>query len=471
MSSTETTTSRKLGNFEVLDQVAEGGMGVLRLARQPELDRLVVLKRMRRKLVNDPSMVARFEREARAAAAVQHQNVVAVYDCFRYRGDHYIAQEFVDGIDLAETVVRLHRIDPRVAARIALGVARGLEEVHSRGIVHRDLKPSNVLLGHGGDVKIADFGIAIERTGPGLTRPGTMLGSMPYMSPEQMMGEQVDYRSDLFSFGILLYEMVTGVPPFQESVEGSPDTLLERMQRGRFDSPSKHGVEVPFWMRRLIRRCLRAKAADRPQTATAIRRILSRKVRAIAPEESRRVIASWLASKGIVRSSDTDTMLRPTVVPATALRHPIRWPWVATVAAAMLLITVLTFSTRPRSEPADTPAPRSESFLMSAATPAAAPFELTASAAVDLPLSRAVDPTPPVSLTPAELRIVASPWAKVTVDDGPSFHTPRAAPVELAPGPHRIVLEHPVHGRHVVDLDLEAGQTFTLRHAFGGASS
>ena len=110
-----------IGNFELLDQVAEGGMGVLRLARQPELDRLVVLKRMRRGLANDPSMVARFRREARAAAAVQHHNVVAVYDCFRYRGDHSIAQEFVDGLDLSEGLQKLRRIDlpPDLLGRIS----------------------------------------------------------------------------------------------------------------------------------------------------------------------------------------------------------------------------------------------------------------------------------------------------------------------------------------------------------------
>lgn len=458
----QSTRSRRLGNFELLDEVAEGGMGVLRLARQPELDRLVVLKRMRRRLANDPSMVARFEREARAAAAVQHQNVVAVYDCFRHRGDHYIAQEFVDGLDLGDALQKVQRIDPGIAARIALGVALGLEEVHSRGIVHRDLKPSNVLIGHGGDVKIADFGIAIERKGPGLTRPGTMLGSVPYMSPEQMMGEQVDYRSDLFSFGILLYEMVTGEPPFQESVEGSPDTLLERMQRGRFVSPKKHGVDLPFWMGRLIRRCLRPRAADRPQTATAVRRILSRKLRAGAPEESRRVIASWMASRGITRLSETDTMLRPTVVPATAFRFPRRlgWVWASTLGAAALLIFVVTRSSGPEPVP-----PANTVWVPEPPAIEAPPPE---SAGALLPVSVAGAPVPaPVSLRPAELRIVASPWAKVTVDGERTFYTPRAAPVELEPGRHRIVLEHPAYARHVVHLDLEAGQTFDLRHVFG----
>src|SRR5262245_7233174 len=120
-------------------------MGVVYLARQPALERLVVLKKIRRELLIDPSMLGRFQREARAAAAVHHHNVVAVYDCFEARGDHYIAQELVRGADLRSILAKLGRLDPAVAAHVALEIARGLEEIHASGIVHRDLKPANVL--------------------------------------------------------------------------------------------------------------------------------------------------------------------------------------------------------------------------------------------------------------------------------------------------------------------------------------
>jgi serine/threonine-protein kinase len=523
-----TTRPKRLGHFEVLPLIAEGGMGVLHLARQPELDRLVVLKRMRQEMATDPSMVARFEREARAAAAVQHQNVVAVYDCFRHRGDHYIAQEFVDGVDLAELLGRVRKIAPDVAARIALGVALGLEEVHSRGIVHRDLKPSNVLIGYGGEIKIADFGIAVERSGPGLTQPGTMLGSVPYMSPEQMMGEHVDYRSDVFTFGILLYEMLAGAPPFRESDEGSEDTLLERIQRGRFVPTRRLGAETPRWMERLVRRCLRPKAAHRPQSMTDVRRAFERRVRATAPADARRHVAAWLGEHGVRKESGTATALRP--VAASTARSRVSPRVVGTAAAVIALSvglgTIGVLSSRRDPSPA---APREERAVGSSDSMArspvpvasaprggsigidAAPRKISSTEVLpwlstdpgDGPATSAarVDPEEPpsteddsretdVSMTsvagvpvsadsgsgpavlavpeiePAEIRLVATPWARVTIDDRPGFDTPRAAPLKLAPGRHVVVFEHPTYGRFETVLDLAPGENRVVRHAF-----
>ncbi|HSG66632.1 MAG TPA: serine/threonine-protein kinase, partial [Gammaproteobacteria bacterium] len=252
---------KQLGSFEVLREIGQGGMGVVYLARQPALDRLVVLKKIRRELVADSSMLKRFQREARAAAAIHHQNVVAVYDCFETRGTHYIAQELVNGADLKGVLDRSQRIEPRIAALMVLEVVRGLEEIHARGIVHRDLKPANVLLGAGGEVKIADFGIALEGCGDALTRPGTMIGSLPYMSPEQMLGENVDYRSDVFLLGVLLYEMLVGEPPYRESDGESTDTLLERMQNERYRPARRCRPTVPRRIDRLLRACLRGRPA------------------------------------------------------------------------------------------------------------------------------------------------------------------------------------------------------------------
>ena len=227
---------RKLAGYEVLEEIGQGGMGIIYLARQPSLERLVVLKKIRRDLLAEESMVDRFKREARAAAAVQHQNVVAVHDCFSVRGDHYIAQEFVDGKDLKTILSETVRLDPEIAGLVALEVARGLEEIHARGIVHRDLKPANILIGRGGETKIADFGIALGGGVSDLTRPGILVGSVPYMSPEQMFGQRVDHRSDLFSFGIMLYEMLTGLPPYARPTGEDLVPLIDAVRRQRFDA-------------------------------------------------------------------------------------------------------------------------------------------------------------------------------------------------------------------------------------------
>ncbi|MHC4448179.1 MAG: serine/threonine-protein kinase, partial [Planctomycetota bacterium] len=180
-----TTGEKFFGAFLVEEELGQGGMGVVYLGRHRTLDRPVVLKKLRRDLASNSDLVNRFHREARAAAAIQHPNVVAVYDCFSWRTDHYIAQEFIDGVDLRDALSSAGRIPPRPAALIMLEIARGMEEIHAQGTVHRDLKPANVLLGRRGEVKIADFGIALEPSVEPLTQPGIMIGSPPYMPPEQ----------------------------------------------------------------------------------------------------------------------------------------------------------------------------------------------------------------------------------------------------------------------------------------------
>jgi len=186
---------RTLGGFEVEREIGRGGMGVVLLARQLSLDRPVVLKRIQRDLAAHPELAERFEREARIAGALHHPNVVAVHERFTHRGDHYIAQEYVDGHDLASALLLAGDVPPRIAALIALEAARGLEEIHSHGTVHRDLKPGNLLLGRRGEVKIADFGLALDASGTVLTQPGVVLGTPAYMPPEQLAGERVETRS------------------------------------------------------------------------------------------------------------------------------------------------------------------------------------------------------------------------------------------------------------------------------------
>ncbi|HJO22039.1 MAG: serine/threonine-protein kinase [Myxococcota bacterium] len=168
----------------------------------------------------------------RPTGAIHHPNVVAVYDCFEWRGQPFISQEYVEGVDLASALESTRRLPARAGALVALELARGLEEIHAHGIVHRDLKPGNVLLGRGGEVKIADFGVALDANAASLTRSGQALGTPAYMSPEQLRGERVDTRSDLFAYGVTLYELLAGIPPFRPSDD--EESPLGLMEKGRF---------------------------------------------------------------------------------------------------------------------------------------------------------------------------------------------------------------------------------------------
>ncbi len=449
---------KKVGNFEILREIGQGGMGVVHLARQPMLDRLVALKKIREDLVSDASARKRFEREARAAAAVQHQNVVAVYDCFEVRGALYIAQELVNGEDLAAVLGRTRKLEPRLAALVALEVARGLEEIHARGVVHRDLKPANVLLGAGGEVKIADFGIALEGCGDGLTRPGTMVGSLPYMAPEQILGENVDYRSDLFLLGMLLYEMLVGDPPFRESEAGAGDTLLDRMRNDTYVAPRTRDRSIPLRLDWLVRSCLHGRPSRRIGSATAVRRRLERFVGPLSSADCRREIAIWLWQRGVLAVVDETTAPRPIpqTTPGAAGLSPRLKP-AATAAAilagvATLVLVVGHLGSRAPERPSERPA---------AAAAAAAAAEMRA-APSRAKLAPAAKPAPPAG----RVRVVAWPWAQVRIGEAAPFFTPRADPVLVAPGTHKVVFEHSRFGRAEQTIEVRPGQELVVRHDF-----
>jgi serine/threonine protein kinase len=331
----------ELGGYVVEDEVGEGGMGSLKLGQHKLLERPAVLKRMRRELAATPEGVERFRREARAAASIHHPNVVAVYDCFLWRGSLVIAQEYVEGVDLDSAVSTMRRIPPRVGALIALEILRGLEEIHARGVVHRDVKPANILLGCGGETKIADFGIALDPGSGGLTQPGTMIGSPPYMPPEQLLGERVDYRGDLFAWGVVFYELLTGTPPFRVPAEEGDDTLLRQIQRGRFPGVRRMAPAVPRWLARLIKRCLRAKPSRRFRSTAELRGRLERRLGNPSPAHCRHEIARWLWENKVIEPSEGATRIEPVAPPGAPRRFGrLRWASAAALGTLAALIVI-----------------------------------------------------------------------------------------------------------------------------------
>src|ERR1700680_2098555 len=230
----------KLGSYEIVSSLGAGGMGEVYRARDESLSREVAIKVLPKELASDPDRLRRFEQEARAAAALNHPNILAVYG-FNTTEDHapYLIAELLQGQTLRERLQQ-GEIPVRKGVEFALQTARGLAAAHARGIVHRDLKPENLFLTRDGVVKILDFGLA-KLTGPvatgpqgsvatvSVTEPGVVLGTVGYMSPEQVRGQAIDHRTDIFSLGAVLYEMASGARAFRgdSSVETISAILKE----------------------------------------------------------------------------------------------------------------------------------------------------------------------------------------------------------------------------------------------------
>jgi serine/threonine-protein kinase len=267
-------------------------------------------------LAGDDDFVARFRREARAAASLNHPNIVAVYDSGEHEGQYFIVMEFVDGPTLSEMIADDAPLPEARAAEIGMEIAAALGAAHQQGIVHRDVKPGNVLLGSGGTVKVVDFGIArAMASNTDLTRPGTIVGSVAYIAPEQAMGEAVGPATDLYSLGAVLYAMVTSAPPFSAD---TPVAVAHQHVHQPPVPPSEHNAELSPAFEALVLRLLAKDPADRPASAEDVRQELLDIVEgATAPESTSPEMASPDAT-----SVMTSTQIYDAPPPTSAMGAP-----------------------------------------------------------------------------------------------------------------------------------------------------
>jgi eukaryotic-like serine/threonine-protein kinase len=264
------------GRYELLRHIARGGMADVYLARDELLDREVALKVLFPEFANDPSFVERFRREAQAAANLNHPNIVGIYDWGQERGTYYIVMEHVSGRSMSDVLRSTGPLQADRAAEIAADVAAALSTAHQAGLVHRDVKPGNILISDSGDVKVADFGIATALAGgtdAGLTQHGSVMGTATYFSPEQAQGKQVDGRSDLYSLGVVLYEMLAGVPPFQAE---TPVAVAYKHVQERPEPLTDRGVNVAKSLNAITMKLLAKGPANRYPTADDLRSDLRR---------------------------------------------------------------------------------------------------------------------------------------------------------------------------------------------------
>ena len=263
-----------LGHFRITGKLGEGGMGEVYLATDTRLDRKVALKVLPEDVASDPDRRGRFEAEARAASAINHPNITAIYDVGETDGVHYIVMEHVDGEDLSARMAS-GSLDEGEIVRIGRKVAEALVEAHAVGITHRDIKPANIMLTAGGQVKVLDFGLAklrlnemdpLDEAAPTqtITQPGMVMGTVRYMSPEQALGKSLDARSDLFSLGIVLYELAAGKAPFVGETSAETITKISRDDPAPLRSLND-GLSAE--LERIVRKCLEKDPDRRYQSA------------------------------------------------------------------------------------------------------------------------------------------------------------------------------------------------------------
>ncbi|HYM84066.1 MAG TPA: protein kinase, partial [Candidatus Dormibacteraeota bacterium] len=256
------------GRYRLMELLAQGGMATIYRAHDLQLERDVAVKLLRPEYGRDPDFIARFRQEAQAAAGLNDPGVVAVFDFGQDDArDPYIVMELVDGQDLAAVLRANGPLPPRQAARIAASIARALAVAHAHGFVHRDVKPSNVLISREGRVKVVDFGIARAVAEAQVTLPGTTLGSVHYFSPEQARGEPTTPASDIYSLGIVLFEMLTGVRPWEG--DSAASVAVARLS-GPVPGPSDRRAGIPPTLDAIDRKALALDPDDRFHSASAM---------------------------------------------------------------------------------------------------------------------------------------------------------------------------------------------------------
>jgi len=263
-----------IGHYHIVSRLGEGGMGEVYLATDTRLDRNVALKVLPPAMAQDRTRMERFEREAKSASALNHPNVAHIYEIGEDRGIHFLAMEFIEGAPL-EKRIDGKPLPVREISDIGAQIADALDAAHAKGIVHRDIKPANIMITPRGHVKVLDFGLAklLTATRPGsqtqmetraVSVAGMLLGTVSYMSPEQALGREVDHRSDIFSLGVVLYQMSTGRLPFGGS---TPSETIARILEAQPEAMARFNYDVPEELDRIVRKCLEKDRERRYQSA------------------------------------------------------------------------------------------------------------------------------------------------------------------------------------------------------------
>lgn len=499
----------RIGRYVILEELGRGAMGIVYKARDPLIDRLVALKTVG---VETHSAEAdayrqRFFREARSAGGLSHPNVVTVHDVGEGDGVAYIAMEFLAGRSLREILDSGAVLPWARIADITAQVADGLAYAHARGVVHRDVKPANVMVLDSGLAKITDFGIARLPAGT-RTIAGTVYGSPKYMSPERVRGEDVDGRTDVFSLGAMLYEMLTGVAPFTAT---DLPTILDQILHVMPEPPTARNRDIPPAFDAIVARALAKDRADRyadaQQMADALRGYAAgvpapapaAPARQVPPAGERPALLVRPAAEPAPKVPDAAAAPmfvapRPEPLPAApaAATSP-RWRRLAVlgvplaVAAAVALWLATSARTpkpptpaTPIAAPASAPAPRTDDAPAAVAAapagkaPAPAAAAKPPTAPAPKPPPAAAPQAPPAAAAPApappagsaQLGLAVSPWGEVYVNGRKAGVSPPLTELRLPPGKYAVEIRNATFPPFRTTVELRAQESVKLRHKF-----
>ncbi|MBI3205504.1 MAG: serine/threonine protein kinase [Myxococcales bacterium] len=421
------------GGCQVIEKLRSEPVADLYHAVQQPLGRPVLLKALSSSILPSSPFAASLEREAHVLAELHHPNILHVHDFVRQADRMWLVLEYVDGWPLDELMKAVKRLPPVTAAAIALEIARALEHAHRHGVVHRDVQPKNVMISRRGHVKLLNFSVAVDGrlpTAPELLDGASSFGGPLYLSPEQILGEPADPRSDLFSLGVVLYELLAGVRPFD-----SPDdrTAAQRIRHDPAPPLTRAVSGVPAALERTVQRCLEKMPSDRFANTEELVLALERFSSEAGVTSSHRQIAQTLVQSGLTDEAPR-SILDTSHVRAEPPEPPaVSWALAGYVVCLGLVVVV--------GAGIQWLASRSEG----AAPGRRGPSEL------------ALTPK-----RPAFLRVVADPWAHVTIDGQRVDTTPFARAIPLTAGTHYVRLEHPNAPTERRTISPVAGETIVL---------